>query len=384
MKKIICVMFTVLGLVLSALSYGEQAEECESVRQFTFSWQFSNECKMKPRGGTSRGAALELDETPHEGWLAIQEIGISDYEKDRRAILAMAGGYRTSFDFIEVAGFENNFTPDPPYQSWGTEYVYVVEDRGDFISLQHIMVMEYIAEDGKTKQTMVQKHWRQDWHYEKKQLMVFGGLDERHREKHGRSKVKGRWAQSVFQVDDSPRYEALGKWQHGNGVSTWISDETWRPVPRRETSFRKDYQVLIGTNRHTITPTGWVQEEANYKAVLNDDRSVRKYLSKELGLNRYERLKNFDFSEGDQYWESTQLFWSAVRSAWHDIEKNHKSFVMKTRVNNMPLFIPFFQKAAEIEQQKKGADKVDSAENFQEYKDWSLKTLEDYLEFSSQ
>jgi hypothetical protein len=70
-------------------------------------------------------------------------------------------------------------------------------------------------------------------------------------------------------VDDSPRYAARGRWQHAAGVSTWISDETWRPLPRREFSVRKDYDVLVGTNRHTITPTGWVQEENNVKLALD-------------------------------------------------------------------------------------------------------------------
>ena len=81
---------------------------------------------------------------------------------------------------------------------------------------------------------------------------------------------RGAWVQSVYQVDDSPRYAARGRWEHSDGLSTWISDETWRPLPRREFSVRKDYDVLVGTNRHTITPTGWVQEENNLKLALDD------------------------------------------------------------------------------------------------------------------
>ena len=34
------------------------------------------------RGGTSKGAPLTLDPVPHAGWLALQEAGLSDYEKD--------------------------------------------------------------------------------------------------------------------------------------------------------------------------------------------------------------------------------------------------------------------------------------------------------------
>ena len=63
---------------------------------------------------------------------------LTRFERDRRAILAMQGPHRASFDFLEVAGFTSGFSPAAPYQSWGTEYVYLVVDEGDFISLQHI------------------------------------------------------------------------------------------------------------------------------------------------------------------------------------------------------------------------------------------------------
>mgnify|MGYP006197439051 CR=1 FL=1 len=61
-------------------------------------------------------------------------------------------------------------------------------------------------------------------------------------------------------------------------MSTWISDETWRPLPRREFSVRKDYEVLVGTNRHTITPDGWLQEENNLKRVLPERRDLARRL----------------------------------------------------------------------------------------------------------
>ena len=71
---------------------------------------------------------------------------------------------------------------------------------------------------------------------------------------------------------------------------------------------REDYDVLIGANRHTIVPTGWVHEEENYKVVLNGHGAIDNglpFLSKELGVNRYERIIDFDFSAGDDYWSST-------------------------------------------------------------------------------
>ncbi len=334
-------------------SFANAEESCQR-SQFTFSWQFIDDCQLKPRGGTSRGAALELDTEPHPGWVALQQDGLSDFERDRRAILAMAGGYRTSFDFLETVGYVAGHQPTRPYQSWGTEYVYVAEDDGNFISLQHIMVMQYEDDQGNVSEPMVMKHWRQDWYYQQRQYPVFAGNDVRSRKKLKRKEAAGTWTQSVFQVDDSPRYAAHGKWEHRENFSTWLSAETWRPLPRRESSVRSDYQVLIGTNRHTITPTGWVQEEENYKTVLNAEGEAAgdtPYLAKELGVNRYERVKNFDFSAGDRYWELTRVYWRDVRLAWDRIIKQNSEFAFVTNKDGIPLFVPFFEYAQKIVQQ---------------------------------
>ena len=109
---------TVLALAVALLTSFAPAAHSEP-RQFTFSWQFEEGDALRPRGGTTRGAPLTLATEPSAAWRAVQEPGISKFERDRRAILAMAGGYRTSFDFLETVGFTPGFTPSRPYQSWG-------------------------------------------------------------------------------------------------------------------------------------------------------------------------------------------------------------------------------------------------------------------------
>ena len=119
----------------------------------------------------------------------------------------------------------------------------------------------------------------------------------------------------MYQVDESPRYAGLGSWEHTASFSSWRSADTWRPLPRREWSVRKDYQVLVGTNRHTITSTGWIQEENNLKGVLTDDRKLaaeQPYVAREYGVARYERLQNPDFAAADEYYERTKRFWTDV------------------------------------------------------------------------
>ena len=326
--------------VLAALCFAAHAAE---PGQFTFAWPL-DEKALKPRGATTRGVPVTLEREPQDAWRRLQEAGLGSQERDRRAILAMAGPYRVSFDFLEVARHDPSLKPDAPYQSWGTEYVFVAADRPDFIALQHVLVMRVLMDHGKTSEPMVVRHWRQEWRYEAPHLLAYqGGLtwarralppDER----------RGAWVQSVLQVDDSPRYAARGRWRHEGGVSTWLSDETWRPLPRREFSVRKDYDVLVGTNRHTITPTGWVQEENNQKMNLEGKR----YLAREYGVARYERIRDYDFSPGEKYYLRTEPFWVEVRAAWRELEAARGRFTMRAPVDQSQLFMPFFEYADKL------------------------------------
>jgi hypothetical protein len=348
-SHVVLLLMLLLGSINCASAQSEDAD-CSQARLFTFSWQFSPGCDMQVRGGTTQGAALELAEAPTDAWQALQNDGLEDFERDRLAILAMAGGYRVSFDFLETVGYTPGFEPDRPYQSWATEYVYVIEDRDDFISLQHIMVMQYVDEAGNVSAPMVQKHWRQDWQYEPSSIRVFNGLDEFVSQPLMAEDMEGVWSQSVYQVDDSPRYAAVGRWQHDHNISSWLSSTTWRPLPRRESSVRQDYQVLMGTNRHTITPTGWVQEEENFKVALDAPGQLREsqpYLSKELGVARYERLADFDFTAGDGYWQATEQFWRDVRAVWQEYIDADEAFVFSETANGMPLFVSVFGLAGE-------------------------------------
>ena len=346
------VALLVIVLAAGCAGRARPAPRDETTRQFTFSWQFRDGDAVAPRGGTSRGAPVELAREPGEAWRALEEPGLDPRERDRRAILAMAGTFRTSFDFLEVAGFRPGFVPDRPYQSWATEYVYVVRDEPRFVSLQHLLVMFMRKPDGTVEGPFVTKHWRQDWRYEATSLLTYRGHNTWATEHITPTQAKGTWTQSVYQVDDSPRYAGYGRWQHFGNLSTWESSTTWRPLPRREFSVRKDYDVLVGTNRHTITPTGWVQEEENLKVVL-DDRgrpiATQPVLAKELGVNRYERLEGFDDSAARRYRDRTDAFWSEVRDAWRDVAATHPRFTLRAAPDQGQLFVPLFDYAERLD-----------------------------------
>lgn len=319
-------------------------------RQYTFAWMFADDNAMQPRGGTTRGPAVTLDERAAPAFEALQAPGLSPRERDRRAILAMVGDYRTSFDFIETVGLTPGYEPRRPYQSWGTERVYLVADEPDFISLQHIIVMHFQQEDGSVSEPMVVKHWRQDWRFEDREVHAFVGRNAFEKERLPRGRVKGAWTQTVYQVDDSPRYEALGRWVHAPGMSSWESEDRRRPLPRREFSVRDDYQALYGSHRITIYPTGWAMEEDALKLVLdenNEPASVRPYLAREAGLSRYERVLDYDFSAGDAYWEKTAPFWAEVRAWWERLYDTRDAFAFEKSVEGTPMFMALFGLAEE-------------------------------------
>ncbi|MEM1152193.1 MAG: DUF6607 family protein [Pseudomonadota bacterium] len=348
-------LFLALLLTVPAASVFANSAEEENVepidRQYTFSWNFVDQSTMAPRGGTTKGPAVTLDTEPSEAWENLQDPGITKKERDRRAILAMAGAYRTSFDFLETVGYTAGYQPKRPYQSWGTEYVYVVEDKPEFVSLQHIIVMFFVDQEGAVQGPAVVKHWRQDWQYEDRALHVYDGHQRFRKTTLTAEEAAGTWSQSVYQVDDSPRYQAYGRWEHTPSYSSWLSSKTWRPLPRREFSVRDDYHVLEGTNRHTITRNGWVQEENNLKLVLTEDGSPnpeQPYLAREQGMARYERIVDHDFSSGDEYWKTTGPFWADVRQVWNELFEQHESFHVPKKLDDQSLFMVMFQYAGGI------------------------------------
>ena len=342
--------FLTCVVTLSWVSVSFAAEKiCDDDKsRYVFSWPISQGCDDRPRGGTSQGADVEISKEVHQGWQRIQDSTLSKFERDRTAILAMVGGFKVDFNFIETVGFSSEFNRDKPYHSWGTEYVYVVEDQPEFISLQHLMVMYFKQDDGSISDPMIMKHWRQDWTYQDKSLLEYVHNNTWVKRKIEEEDAKGTWSQAVFQVDDSPRYESNGRWLHNPSFSTWLSATTRRPLPRREFSVRKDYDVLEGFNRHSITRHGWVQEEENWKLSLDDNgkpSADNPYLSKELGIARYQLAENVDFTPGDVYMHKTADFWKTVRSQWGALISANQSLSLKKTVDGQPLFMPLFSSA---------------------------------------
>ncbi|MFD1789758.1 DUF6607 family protein [Sphingomonas floccifaciens] len=233
------------------------------------------------------------------------------FEADRADILAMAGTFKVKFDMQETTPWRTDYTPIPAKVSGGNEVVRVIEDTGRKISLQHILVIDT---GGKT---MLVKHWRQDWEYEPARVLVYAGPDTWKWEAVPERMRAGRWSQTVYQVDDSPRYGGWGQWTTEGGLRRWRSNWTWRPLARRDAVRSPVYDRYLSINRHQKSPTGWVHWQDNIK--MGEFAGELEPVVQESVLNTYTTYDAYDVKAADTYWAATKGFWAAVRAAWASV-----------------------------------------------------------------
>ncbi|RYG27626.1 MAG: hypothetical protein EOO01_41065, partial [Chitinophagaceae bacterium] len=190
--------------------------------------------------------------------LALSASAQNKKQEDVKAIKSMCGCYEVTFNFDETFTAENkpaDYKPSPTKVEHGLEWVELLEDSQNKISMQHLLVVS---------DSMIVKHWRQDWEFENNKLYEFYKDNTWKFKTLPAAQVKGQWTQRVFQVDDSPRYEGSATWVHVDGRHFW-TNTTDAPLPRREHTIRNDYNVLKRTNTHEITAEGWVHDQDNVK-----------------------------------------------------------------------------------------------------------------------
>lgn len=278
-------------------------------------------------------------------------------EADRQAILAMLGEYVVDFDFRETVALKDGYEVRPPKHSGGNEVVILVEDAGDRIVLQHLLV---------SRGGHVTKHWRQDWHWQAPERFEFSADQTWVMREIPADKTRGAWTQCVFEVSDAPRYCGTGRWNHKYGVATWTSDRSWRPLPRREYTTREDYNALNVENRHTIVPGGWTHEQDNTKVVRRADGSTDHTLVREHGFNNYRKTTEVDFGPAYRYWEATAGYWAQVRALWQSGFDARRGIRLDTDVDGMPVIVATFTQAGKVEKGETVAE-ADIAKVFERY-----------------
>jgi hypothetical protein len=264
-------------------------------------------------------------------FVAIGIMAQSKLEQDRQAIRALAGFYKVTFNYAETFAPDTNYKFHPRYNSWGNEWAVIVEDSPKKIVIQHLLAIT---------DSMVIKHWREDWVYEPISYLTYDKDNVWKKAMLKPNDIKGRWVQRVYQVDDSPRYESIGTWVHVDGKHQWQS-EADSPLPRREFTRRSDYNVLRRGNRVYLTPEGWMFEQDNKKIVRS--ATGDKLLAQEKGYEEFTKTGEAQFTYAKKWWSEQQSYWADVRQVWDDIFTKANTIKLNPKVNGKLLFERLFE-----------------------------------------
>lgn len=262
-------------------------------------------------------------------------------EQDKKSIKEMCGCYKVTFNFAETFSPDTAYEFHENYRSGGLEWVTVAEESADKIALQHLLVIS---------DSMIIKHWRQDWLYENTEFYMFDRDRKWKYTTHQPDQVKGQWTQKVYQVDDSPRYEGTGTWVHVDGRHFWEST-TDAPLPRREFTKRSDYNVMVRRNRHEITEYGHVHEQDNEKVIRSE--SDDRLLAREKGWNTYEKVDDAQCQPAKDWWEKNAAYWADVRKVWDEVFAANQDLVLRKKVDDKMLWQALFQLGDEAANEKK-------------------------------
>lgn len=253
-------------------------------------------------------------------------------KEDIKAIKAMCGCYEVEFNFAETFKYNKDaeYKPSPTKYESGLEWVELVEDQPNKIVMQHLLVVS---------DTMIIKHWRQDWEYENTRLYEYDKDNSWKYVTLPKDKVKGQWTQRVFQVDDSPRYEGSATWVHVDGRHFW-NNTTDAPLPRREHTIRNDYNVLERNNTHEIVKDGWIHNQDNVKIKRGDGKDV--VVAKEKGFDYYRKVPDAKCAAAQKYWAEHKAMWKNVREKWATVFAQNKNLDLALKIEGQSLFMALF------------------------------------------
>lgn len=265
------------------------------------------------------------------GMAGLSLFAQSKFEQDKATILKQCGCFEVDFHFAETFAENEDYELKKPYHtSAPAEWVFVAEETDSTMALQHILVIG---------DSMIVKHWRQDWKYQESDMLSYVSTNKWKKEKIAEDYVDGYWTQSVYQVDDSPRYSGYGQWITTNGTTYWESNSD-SPLPRREYTKRNDYNVLNRTNRVVVTDDQWIHYSTS-KKINRGKFGKEELIVEEAGRNTYTRIKDKKCQAGMDWWKKNEVFWATVRSAWDDVYGGTKKLEFKSDKKS-PLFMKLY------------------------------------------
>jgi len=263
--------------------------------------------------------------------IAIGASAQNKLDQDREAIKSLAGFYKVTFNYAETFSPEDDYKFHERHRSSAKEIAILVEDSPKKIVIQHLLVMR--------GDSMIIKHWREDWTYEDQTILAYDKDNAWKKVTLSANDVKGKWTQKVFQVDDSPRYQAIGTWVHVDGRHQWQSN-TDSPLPRRESTERNDYNVLNRGNNLYLTANGWMFEQDNKKVIRADGKD--KLIAMEKGLEEFVKTDPKSFGYAQTWWKQQEGFWKDARASWDAAFAENNYIKLHLKIDNKLLYEQFF------------------------------------------
>lgn len=267
-------------------------------------------------------------------------------DQDREAIKALAGFYKVTFNYAETFSPDDDYKFHERHRSSAKEIAIILEDSPKKIVIQHLLVMR--------GDSMIIKHWREDWTYEDQTILAYDKDNAWKKVALSANDVKGKWTQKVFQVDDSPRYQAIGTWVHVDGRHQWQSNAD-SPLPRRESSERNDYNVLNRGNNLYLTEKGWMFEQDNKKMVRANGKDS--LIAMEKGLEEFIKTDPKSFGYAQTWWKQQEGFWKDARASWDQVFAENNYIKLNLKVGNKLLYEQFFALGDQSAKEKWSSEK---------------------------
>lgn len=255
--------------------------------------------------------------------MGVSILANAQKSEDIKAIKGQCGCFDVKFSYAETFAPDKDYKFHDRYRTGGREWIFVDEEsKNDRLVLMHLLVIN---------DTMVIKHWREDWIYENTDLLTYQKGTEWKPLILSKNDVKGQWTQKVFEINDMPRYEGSASWNHKDGKHIW-TNITDAPLPRREYTKRDDYQVLRRNNRIHVTETGYLHEQDNDKIIRSE--SGDKLLAQEKGINDYVKIDDSKCQLAVDFWKKNREYWFDVRTVWGNILAKNKGLNIKTTTDD--------------------------------------------------
>lgn len=238
---------------------------------------------------------------------AVAATAFAQSKTEVKAIEDLCGCFEVTFNYAETFtnDTQNEYKAGKLNDKAVVELSLPIEKTDKKVVIQHILVAG----------GHVIKHWREDWTYENANLWTYDG-DQTWKKLPAAKpeQVKGTWTQTVWEVDDAPRYQGTSRWIENNNAVYWLNT-TDAPLPRREYTKRDDYNVMERTNRLIINGNGYMHEQDNRKIIRKGGKD--EVLAYEKGYNNYVKVADSKCDAAKQFWTAEKAaFWKDVVAVW--------------------------------------------------------------------